>query len=293
MTGKDWVDVRIRTSIDAGELLGLLDDTAVQGSWEENGTIHLYWPSHSWGSEVLGRLCQVLIALDPDSRSDQAIQVEPLQTQDWNRRWAESVKPIRVGRRLIIRPSWEAVRLQAEDVEIVLDPKQAFGTGHHATTSLLLEWLEKVVRGGESVLDVGTGSGILAMVALRLGAAKAVGLDVDPVAIDCARSYARDNHFGAELILRPGDLSKQTTALVPPPDLVLANLDQATLLLYRDHLAAYVQHGARLLVSGVLADQQQELVRTFSYAGMYCTGQREREGWVALEFQAAQECEGT
>lgn len=292
MTGQDSVDVRIHTSIDAGELLGLLDDAAVRGSWEENGTVHLYWPSHSWGSEVLGRLRRVLIALDPDTRSDQAIQVEPLPTQDWNRRWAESVKPIRVGRRLIIRPSWEPVRLEIEDIEIVLDPKQAFGTGHHATTSLLLEWLEKVVRGGESVLDVGTGSGILAMVALRLGAAKAVGLDVDPVAIDCARSYARDNHFGAELILRTGDLSKQTTALVPPPDLVLANLDHATLLLCRDHLAPYVRQGARLLVSGVLADQRQELVQAFSYVGMYCTGQREREGWVALEFQAAQECEG-
>ena len=292
MTGQDWVDVRIRTSIDAGELLGLLDDAAVQGSWEENGTVHLYWPSHSWGSEVLGRLRQVLIALDPDNRSDQAIQVEPLPTQDWNSRWAESVKPLRVGRRLVIRPSWEPVRLETEDIDIVLDPKQAFGTGHHATTSLLLEWIEEVIGGGESVLDVGTGSGILAMVALRLGAAKAMGLDVDPVAIDCARSYARDNHFGAELILRIGALNKQTTALVPPPDLVLANLDQATLMMCRDHLAAYVRQGARLLVSGVLVDQQEELVRTFSYAGMYCTGRREREGWVALEFQAAQECEG-
>lgn len=292
MTGSEWVDVRIRASIDAGELLGLLDDPAVRGSWEENGTVHLYWPRDSWGNEALGRLRQALIALDSESRSEQAIEVEPLQPQDWNRRWAESVKPIRVGRRLIIRPSWESVQLQAGDIEIVLDPKQAFGTGHHATTSLLLEWLEEVIRGGESVLDVGTGSGILAMVALRLGAAKAVGLDVDPVAIDCARSYARDNHFGAELILQTGDLNEQTTALAPPPDLVVANLDQMALLQCRDRLAPYVQHGARLLVSGVLADHQQELVQAFSGAGMYGTAKREREGWVALEFQTAQRCEG-
>ncbi|HXX76781.1 MAG TPA: 50S ribosomal protein L11 methyltransferase [Nitrospiraceae bacterium] len=292
MTGQEWVDVRIRTSIDAAELLAMLDDPSVQGSWEDNDTVHVYWPRHSWGSEVFGRLRQVLFALDPDSRSEQAVQVEPLQTQDWNRRWTELVKPIRVGRRLIIRPSWESVQLQPDDIEIGLDPKQAFGTGHHATTSLLLEWLEEIIDGGESVLDVGTGSGILAMAALRFGAAKAVGIDSDPVAIECARGYAQDNHFGTELRLETGDLSKQTTILVPPPDIVLANLDQATLTLCRDHLASYVEHGARLLVSGVLVDHQRELVQTFSSAGMYRTETREREGWVVLEFQAAQSCEG-
>ena len=293
MTGQDWIDVRIRTSIDAGELLGLLGDPAVQGGWEENRTVHLYWPRHSWGSEPLSRLQRLLTMLDPDGRSEQAIQVESLQAQDWNRRWAESVKPIRVGRCLVIRPSWESVLPQAGDIEIVLDPKQAFGTGHHATTSLLLEWLEEIIRGGESVLDVGTGTGILAMVALRLGAAKAVGVDSDPVAIECAQGYARDNRFGPELTLQTGDLSKQTGVLAPSPDLVLANLDQAILMTCRDHLAAYVQRGARLLVSGVLVAQRQELVQAFSLAGMYCTGQREREGWVALEFEAAQGCEGS
>ena len=293
MTKEDWVDVQIRTSIDAGELLGLLDDPVVQGSWEENGTLYLYWPRHSWGSQLLSRLQEVLAVLDPDGRSEEAIQVEPLQAQDWNRRWAESVKPIRVGRRLVIRPSWELAQLQAGDIEIVLDPKQAFGTGHHATTSLLLEWLEEIIRGGESVVDVGTGSGILAMVALRLGAVRAVGIDSDPVAIECAQRYARDNHFGAELILQTGDLSEQKAVLIPAPDLVLANFDQTTLLLCRDQLALYIQQGARLLVSGVLAEQRQELVQAFGCAGMYCTEERERAGWVALEFQGAQDCEGS
>ncbi len=242
---------------------------------------------------MLGRLQHVLARLDPDGLSKQAIQVEPLPAQDWNRRWAESVRPIRVGRRLVIRPSWEPVQLQTDDIEIVLDPKQAFGTGHHVTTSMLLEWLEELIRGGESVLDVGAGSGILAMVAIRLGAANAVGVDSDPVAIDCAQGYARDNHFGAELELRTEDLSRQDPVRPLRCDLVLANLDQATLMICRDHLASYVQRGARLIVSGVLADQRQDLVQAYACAGMYSTGQREREGWVVLEFRAAQGCEGT
>ena len=123
MTRDDWVDVQIRTSIDAGELLEFLNDPAVEGSWEENGTVHLYWPRRNWGSQLLNRLQEVLAALDPDGQSREAIQVEPLRAQDWSRLWAESVKRIRVGRRLVIRPSWALAQLQAGDIEFVLDPK--------------------------------------------------------------------------------------------------------------------------------------------------------------------------
>jgi ribosomal protein L11 methyltransferase len=162
------------------------------------------------------------------------ILVQSLPCQDWNRQWAQSVRPIRIGKRIVIGPSWEPVALQAQDIEIVLDPKQAFGTGHHATTRMLLEWLEDVIHGGESVLDVGAGSGILAMVALRLGAASALGVECDSVAVDCARDYATDNGLGDHLEFRCGILEEVDRQGGLRPDLVLANLDHHTLLLLRD-----------------------------------------------------------
>jgi len=282
----DWIDVQIRTHLDAGEVLGLLDDSCVPGAWEDGRTIHLYWPSHQWTSDHLAHVRSILQRLTEQGVAESDIVVHSLPDQDWNRQWAQSVKPLRVGKRIVIRPSWEQVPVVEGEVEIVLDPKQAFGTGHHATTSLLLEWLEEDIRGGESVLDVGAGSGLLGMVALRLGAARVTGIDNDPDAIECARGYAADNGFGPELALQCGTL----TAGLDSFDMVLANLDRRTLLDLAEPLAAST--GRTLLVSGILVDQRAEVVAAFAHVGVYPGRQREREGWLAMEFHQAQSCEG-
>ena len=171
----EWIDVSIHSAVDSGELLGLLGDPHVRGAWEDQGVTHLYWARDHWSGDQLGQVRAALDQLDPSGQSSGTIHVGDLPHQDWNRQWAQSVKPIRVGRRLVIRPSWETASLLSGDLDIILDPKQAFGTGHHATTRMLLEWLEELIHGGETVLDVGSGSGILAMAALRLGARSAVG----------------------------------------------------------------------------------------------------------------------
>jgi len=292
MMSEGWIDVQIQTTIDAAELLGRLADPVIQGGWEENGVVHLYWRKPQWSLEAHVRLSSMLLELDPGVSPERDIRVEELPDQDWNRQWAQSVRPIRIGRRIVIRPSWEPVALQAQDIEIMLDPKQAFGTGHHATTRMLLEWLEDLVHGGESVLDVGAGSGILSMVALRLGAASALGVECDPVAVNCARDYARENGFGGHLEFRCGTLEDLDRQGALRPDLVLANLDRQTLLLLCDELARYVSHGARLLLSGILLDQEQEIVRSFSKVGAMLSQRREQEGWVALELLMAEPCEG-
>jgi len=287
-----WIDVQIQTAADAAELIGMLADPVIQGGWEDRGIIHLYWPKLEWGLEARARLNRILQILDPGVMPERDIRIEELPDQDWNRQWAQSVRPIRIGRRIIIRPSWEPVALQAQDLEIVLDPKQAFGTGHHATTRMLLEWLEDIIHGGEFVLDVGSGSGILAMVALRLGAVSALGVECDPVAVDCARDYARENRFRDNLEFRCGTMAEVDRQGTLRPDLVLANLDRQTLLLLCDELAQYVNHGARLLLAGILVEQEGEIVAAFSRAGAMVSRRREREGWVALELLMEESCEG-
>jgi ribosomal protein L11 methyltransferase len=286
----DWVDVQIPAEVDSGELLGLLGDPLVQGAWEDQGMTHLYWSRQHWNGDQLTQVRAALDQLDPSGRSSGAVQVGDLPHQDWNRQWAQSVKPLRVGRRLVIRPSWESASLLDGDLDIILDPKQAFGTGHHATTRMLLEWLEELIRGGETVLDVGSGSGILAMAALRLGARSSVGVEIDPVAVDCARECASQNAFGPELELICGTLSDVAVGM--RPDLVVANLDRQTLLLLADELAAYGVAGSRLFFSGLLVEQVEEVMARYASSGLYPVHRREQEGWVAIELRRSESCEG-
>lgn len=283
----EWVEINLSSSVDAGDLLGRLNDPSVTGAWQDNGTTRLYWPADRWGPDTLERLKQALRQMGKE-QAGAAITVAAVPAQDWNEQWARSVKPIRIGRRIVIRPSWTRVELAPGDVELVLDPKQAFGTGHHATTALLLEWLEELIRGGERVLDVGTGSGILAMAALRLGAKTATGIDNDPVAIECAREYSALNRFGPELELRVATLEAIPQG---PADLILANLDRNTLLASARCFAPLLKQGARLLVSGILPDDKHDIAAAFSEFGASVAGTKERDGWLALKILQPDSCE--
>lgn len=287
----EWIEVRIRSSVDSGELVALLSDPTVQGAWQEPDMIHLYWPVEQWNPNVLQDLRTALKELG-EQEQEGRITIDRLPDCDWNQLWAQFVQPIRVGRRIVIRPSWRRADLQAGDVELVIDPKRAFGTGHHATTQMLIEWLEDVIRGGESVLDVGTGSGILAMVALRLGARRALGIDIDPIAVECAREYAVINGFGSELELRTIGL-EDLDPPAPPYDWVLANLDRNTLVESAPAFGPYLHRGAKLLLSGILVGQQTEIAQAFAVVGAYVRSQRERDGWLALEILAPDSCEGS
>jgi len=287
---QDWVQVDVRTSIDAGELLGVLNDPAVTGAWQEDDVVHLYWPGNRCGPDTWQGLRLALAQLgqvDPE----QAITINRLPNEDWNAQWSRLVEPIRIGR-VIIRPSWKAVPLSASEIELVIDPKQAFGTGHHATTHLLIEWLQQCVTPTDRVLDVGTGSGVLAMVAVRLGATEALGVDFDAVAVDCAREYAQLNGFDGRLTLAVREAQVERAEDSFTPTLVLANLDRQTLLLAADSVCRYATGGARLLLSGLLVDQRAEIEAAYAARGVYVKAARERDGWLALEATAMESCEG-
>lgn len=286
----NWIEVEVRTAVDAGELLGVLNDPDVTGAWQEDDRVHLYWPAGRCGPDTWRAITSALTQLG-HTDADRAITINQLADQDWNAQWSRLVEPVRIGR-VVIRPSWKQVLPAEGDIELIIDPKQAFGTGHHATTQLLIEWLQQVVQPGDRVLDVGTGSGVLAMVAVRLGARDALGVDVDAVAVDCAREYAQVNGFDGRLTLAVGQAQGTPLHDTFQPTLVLANLDRQTLLASAESLCGYATAGARLLLSGLLVEQRQEIEAAYASRGVYVNAIRERDGWLALAATGMETCDG-
>jgi ribosomal protein L11 methyltransferase len=193
--------------------------------------------------------------------------------EDWVARSREQFAPIQVSARLWVVPTWHEPPDPAA-LNLVLDPGLAFGTGSHPTTRLCLQWLERNLAGGETVLDYGCGSGILAIAALKLGAGCAVGVDIDAEAVTAASANARRNGVTCEFI-------DSQTPLVLNANLVVANILANPLKVLAPLLASYCIQGGRLALSGILAPQAEEIERC--YAPWIEFGPRlEAEGWVCL-----------
>jgi ribosomal protein L11 methyltransferase len=275
---REHVEIQLLTTVDAGELLGLLEETDCLGACEQDGGLSLYWAKERWHAETARALTEALRLLGV-AQAAETFTVRELPDQDWNAHWAASLQPIYLGLRVLVRQSWNTAAVPVGGFELILDPKRAFGTGYHATTQLIVAWLEDVIHGGESVLDVGTGSGILAMVALRLGARSALGIDNDPEAIECAQEYAAVNGFGAEMQLRVAALEELSRQQF---DLLLANLDRKTLLRYFPAFHSFLRSGGELLVSGLQREDDQEICAALVETGWDVRDRRESDEWLAL-----------
>lgn len=200
------------------------------------------------------------------------LSVERVQERDWVRRTREQFAPVPISRRLWIVPSWSAVP-DPTAVNVVLDPGLAFGTGTHATTQLVLRWLERTVRGGERVIDYGCGSGILGIAALKLGAGTAHGVDIDEQARLAARHNAAQNRVALQV---SGDERLSGRAQI-----VMANILARPLLVLAPLLAGLTERGGAIALSGVLADQARELLPAYrQWFDIEAT--ERREGWVLL-----------
>jgi len=198
---------------------------------------------------------------------------EAVAEQDWVRVTQAQFEPIRVSARLWIVPSWHDAP-DPEAMVLVLDPGMAFGTGSHPTTRLCLEWLERSVTPGLSVLDYGCGSGILAIASARLGAAEVVGVDIDEQAVIASRSNAERNGVSVRFQDSGRELNGQF-------DLVVANILANPLKVLAPAICGHVRRGGRLALSGILSEQTGDLIAAYApYLPLHLADTR--DGWVCL-----------
>jgi ribosomal protein L11 methyltransferase len=216
--------------------------------------------AHRWPAEV--------VAVDIDAALDA---------------WKTYARPARAGDRLVVRPPWVPAIPAGGAIEVVIDPGRAFGSGAHASTCLALAALERLVGGGERVLDAGCGSGVLGIAALALGAAEVVGVDHDPVAIAASRANATRNRVGDRFTASDRPLD-EVAAADGPFDLVVANLLLPDLLVLAGALGAALTADGSLAVSGVLVDQRQPVVAAAARSGLVPVGEETTEDWLAVTF---------
>ena len=221
------------------------------------------------------------------------ISFETVDAEDWVRKVREAVQPVRLGKRILVRPTWRTTDppAGADLIEIVLDPGLAFGTGHHATSALCMELLEELLdeimdRGERpAVLDVGTGSGLLAITAAKLGAKRCVGVDNDPVAVRVAAENVSSNGVADTVTITADSVDE----LQGPFDVVVANIHLGVLTEMAPSIATKLPEEGNLVLSGLLEDQAGMAKQAYADQGLVTLGIRQRDGWVAISMKRPEE----
>ena len=316
----EWTEVSIYTSTEGVELLcGKLLEIGINGfavedaldfqEFLEETTPHwdyvddslmslkdaetrviVYLPKNAQGAQTLAAVSSMVRTLkstDSQGRMGRLeISCENLLEEDWENNWKQYYKPLRVGRRLVVVPSWEDYEKQADDIILRLDPGMAFGTGTHATTRLCMELLEQSITPGCTVLDVGCGSGILAVCSVLLGASHADGVDIDELAVKIAGENAALNQAADRTHFVQGDLTDKISGQY---DVICANIVADVIIRLCPSLRRFLQPGGYFLASGIIDERSVEVEKAIRDCGMYITDRREEDGWVALRCQFAEE----
>jgi ribosomal protein L11 methyltransferase len=299
----DWIEVALSVDGEAAEAVAdLLQRYGHQGVAIEQENI----PPDEWDDGEAGPAQRLTIRayIPADSRAEDAKQrlesalghmnllypmpvptYEIVREEDWAEAWKAHYHPLRIGRRLHIRPRWVETGTSPEDVEIALDPGMAFGTGTHPSTQLCLQALEDWIEPGARVLDLGCGSGILAIAAAKLGASDVLALDIDPVAVDVARTNAEQNGVAQKVTVQDGSLE----ALIHSSrrfDLIVVNiLAKVIIEMCAQRLGQVVRPGGKAIFSGIIHNQAGEVEDALRQTGLVPYARRQEGDWVLIEAQ--------
>ena len=312
----DWLELKIDTShagLDAvTELLEqqgvtgvMIDDEADFQSFLENNrqywdyvdeellaqkkgvsrvTFYLERNENALGTVAAVRIAMAALKKEHPEYAPMLLTMEDVADEDWENNWKQFYKPMEIGNRLLVVPEWEEVH-GGERVKLVLNPGLTFGTGSHATTRLCLQALDTHIHGGESVLDLGCGSGILSIAALRLGAARAFACDIDEKCVDVAYENAALNGIGKDrYTVRWGDVLSDEALrqeMGGGYDMVVANIVADVIMGLSGSVRPFLKAGGLFLCSGIIDDRAEEVLAKLKGDGWDVFEQRSSEGWFS------------
>jgi ribosomal protein L11 methyltransferase len=282
-----WIEVSFEVPAAYQDLLvGQLATFGFQGFLQEEDLLLCYLPSGSWKNDLKVKLRACLRNFKMEfGRLDLSWRTKTIGEKNWNETWEKSVNIVEVTPRIIIKPSWKKLR-QRDRGKMVLhiDPKMAFGTGHHETTRLALTLIEDHLRPGDKVLDVGCGTGILAVAAVKLGAHSALAIDNDPAAVENAVENIRRNKVSRRVKALRGDATRLPKRTF---DMIAANIDLATITNVLKHVIKRLDPQGRLIVSGLLVSDLSTFMDLITHQGILPLEMISENEWVAIALTRA------
>lgn len=296
-----WLEVALRVDGEAAEAVAdLLQRYGHQGvaieqegippeAWDDGEaepaqhlTVRAYFPADERAEDTKLRLETALGHMSLMYPMPQPVY-SLIEETDWAEAWKANYHPLRLGRRLLIRPEWIEVETGPDDVVIALDPGMAFGTGTHPTTQLCLEALEDRVEANTSVLDLGCGSGILAIAAAKLGAAQVLALDTDTIAVTATAQNADRNDAGSSITAQQGSLASVVSSSRRFDLMVVNILARIIIAMCDQHLGDVVRPGGWALFSGIIDEQADEVEAALRQTGLEPKARRQQGDWVLIE----------
>lgn len=315
----NYIEIRIETAVDGiepvlGALLGLgITDTVVEDprdvdalinkehdyDWDylddeilemknEIPSVTIYLEDTEENRRLTGQVEETITALkaSADAGDYEAIDFGTLATtikmeddSRWKDKWKEYFKPSKVGEKIVVKPTWEEYESAPEDLVIEIDPGVAFGTGTHETTSLCIKMLEKYTKSGDQVLDVGCGSGILAIAAALLGAGEVLGIEIDPVAVEVGKENVELNNVGNIVKVQYGDLTK---GIDYSADVVVANLMADLVMMLSESVKKHMKENAVFISSGILVEKRDKVAEHLKSQGFTIEEIREDGMWCCI-----------
>lgn len=256
--------------------------------------ITVYLPSNSQGADMLLSIRAMLSELKSADTNGAYGRLEAelssIREEDWANNWKQYFKPVKIGEKLVIKPSWEEYENDGSRIILEIDPASSFGTGQHHTTRLCLELLEKSLKKGDRILDMGCGSGILSIGAMLLGAGSAVAVDIEENAAETAMENAVKNNISPEKyktfygnILIDEALADKIDAKY---DVIAANIVADVLIAMKEHFLRYIKNGGILIVSGIIEERMHEVIGELESVGFRDPQINVKEGWAAVRFTA-------
>lgn len=268
---EDYSDIDLKTCY--GDLI----DESILNADKTIASVSVYLPAERSVSECLAFLKERFSA---SHLIDPKIETVGVNEEDWANSWKAYYKPIKIGSRLVIVPAWEKYDAQEGELIVRMDPGMAFGTGTHETTRLVIQLLEKYTNPGCRMLDVGTGSGILAICASKLGAAECRAYDIDPMAVRVANENIKDSGL-QNITCEVSDLLRQVDRS-KPYDLICANIVADIIIRMTPDVGAYMHENTVLLASGIISERSDDVVECFQKNGFKIVEKLEDNGWCGL-----------